>query len=178
MPPGVKRARSTSLAGEQRDENPPRAPEVQTGFGRETPSFYLSPCRVSPVSRCAPPRRSPPPHSLSHTPERAESISLSLEPGASSRLILRVLYLGEKSMSTDMLTRVQTWRARERGRGKKRGARTVKEGTGRQDTGDGRRAAWKSGYWYAVSDFAVSRQGKGGSRARRETHTSGCTCRT
>lgn len=51
-----------------------------------------------------------PSFSFSHA--GAESIK-PLARAGTARLILRVLYLGEKSMSTDMLTRVQTLRARE-----------------------------------------------------------------
>lgn len=109
MPPGVKCARSImlslslSLSGEQKT-SPPLVHQRYNKLVSEER------CRLLPPMSSSPPI-SPPPHSLSHTPERSRS-SLSLEPGP-ARLILRVLYLGEKSMSTDMLTRVQTLRARE-----------------------------------------------------------------
>lgn len=103
--PGAPRSR-------RRTEGRGAQPEVQTGFGRETPSFSPPPRLVGRA-----PLADPRPLILFLTRRSAESISL----GASSRLILRVLYLGEKSMSTDMLTRVQTWRARKEARGRRGG---------------------------------------------------------
>lgn len=75
----------------------PRPPEVQTGFGREMPS---------PASYPMPPSSLLPAPSFSFSYDGTKSIgTLSFKSGL-ARLILRVLYLGEKSMSTDMLTRV------------------------------------------------------------------------
>jgi len=127
-------------------------PDIQTGFGRgEMPPLLPSSSSGSPRY---PPRSDPRPLILFLTrPSEADGPLVQAEPLA--RLILHVLYLGEKSMSSDMLTRVQTWRARE---------------LARKDARGGMRAGepWKSGYWYAVSDFAVSQEGKGVPRAERD----------
>lgn len=88
-------------------DEPSSSTEVQTSFEREMPSLAS---HVSLLSACSS-LRAPPSHSLSHTTEQSRS-GLSFKPGL-ARLILQVLYLNEKSMSTDMLTRVYTWRARE-----------------------------------------------------------------
>lgn len=96
----------------RRTEDKPtsRPPEVQTGFGREMPSlapyaFVLATPRAH--------RQSPRPLILFLTRRgRVDQASLAHKPGP-ARLILQVLYLSEKSMSTDMLTRVQTLQARE-----------------------------------------------------------------
>lgn len=115
--------------------------------------------------------RYPPPipassFSFSHGAE-PESISLSRAPGLTlARLILRVLYLGEKSMSTDMLTRVQTWRARE----------LARKETGRRD-GRGKGEVLEVGMQCRISPGLWERKGRfaprEGERERtRETHTS------
>lgn len=134
MPPGVKCARSTSLSGEQGTSPPPsphpRPPEVQTGFGREMPS---------PAS-LLPPRPAP---SFSFSYDGTESIGTLVQAGprssySSGSLSRRKIYVNRH---VDTCLNVAGARARaERG-----------EEIGRR--------AWKSGYWYAVSDFAVSQVG-------------------
>lgn len=147
MPPGVKCAWSTSLSGEQGTSSP-RPPEVQTGFGREMPS---------PASQCLRPHcfqraqlRSVPCPLILFLGRRydgAESIETPLVQArpcssySSGSLSQRKIYVNRH---VDTCLNVASARARAE-RGEERGIRE--------------RRAWKSGHWYAVSDFAVSRVG-------------------
>lgn len=137
---------------ENRGRSSPRPPEVQTGFERERDAVSCLPClrpRCFQRLLTAP----LPPHSLSHTMERSRSRPL-VQAGprssySSGSLSERKIYVNRH---VDTCLNVAGARARaERG-----------------EVRDRERRAWKSGYWYAVSDFAVSRvEGEGG-----ETHTS------
>lgn len=123
-------------------------PEIQTGFKREMPS----PCLLCLRPYYLPPIPAP---SFSCSHAEVESFSLSLKPGI-ARLIPQVPLSRRKiyvNRHVDTCSNVA-------------GAQAHAERNDR----DGRRA-WKSGYWYAVSDFAMFREGKGREeRAHFEMH--------
>jgi len=121
MPPGVKCARGTmlslslSLSGEPKT-SPPLVHRGTNWFRKRDAVFCLL-CLRPRCPACSSPI-SPPPHSLSHTPERSRS-SLSLEPGP------LVLFFGF-SISAKNLCQPTCWHVFKRygrasSRGKKRG---------------------------------------------------------
>lgn len=158
MPPGVKCARSTmlSLSPFLSPENQRRAhlssTEVQTGFGRATPSL-ASYAFVLAAPPCSSPISPPPSFSFSHA--GAESIKPLARTGtrssySSGSLSRRKIYVNRH---VDTCSNVTGARAR---------AERNEEGTWEE--------AWKSGYWYAVSDFAVF-LGESEGESRREERT-------
>lgn len=138
----------------RRTEDKPtsRPPEVQTGFGREMPSlapyaFVLATPRAH--------RQSPRPLILFLTRRgRVDQASRSQAGTRSSyssgSLSQRKIYVNRH---VDTCSNVTGARAR---------AERSEEGTWEE--------AWKSGYWYAVSDFAVfPGESEGGSRREERT---------
>lgn len=149
--PGAPRSPLENRENSREDARSALASARGTNWFRKGDAGLLS--RVSRRPRYPPPIPAPS-FSFSHGAE-PESISLSRAPGLTlARLILRVLYLGEKSMSTDMLTRVQTWRARELARKEtgRRDGRGRGGGLGSRVTG---MQCWiSSGLWERKGRFA------------------------